>query len=241
MNNSTVTNDISEGNNLASNIIIEILMITFFSIGVVFHIKIINVSKKEKDLTWKIDITNSILITFCFANVILIHTLTHWIDDLHLYSGEWLCYTFKVIIHYSLLFNGGQSAVVSIMKYLILVHDDKFVHRKEELKTAFFWINILHPIFYIILHIILVPDFYVVYGGFSSVNTCLGKTKMDYEKTKWWQLCNFDDELENQSTSYTVFVLKSLVCKTQVILIYVVQYNFLEIFFYTRIFSKMKR
>ena len=64
---------------------------------------------------------------------------------------------------------------------------------------------------------------------------------MDYEKTKWWQLCNFEDDLENLSISYTIFVLKSLVCKTQVVLIYVVQYNFLEIFFYTRIFSKMKR
>ena len=241
MNNTTIIEDQGAKSDLASNILIEILMLAFFSIGTVLHIKIIKVSKKEKDLTWQIDITNSVLVIFCFANVILIHLLTHWVEDLHQYTGQWLCYTFKVIIHYSLLFNGGQSAVVSIMKYIILVHDERFRHLKDELKKTFFWINILHPVFYIILHLVLVPDFYVVYGGFSSVNTCLGTIKSDYEKTKWWQLCDFWEDLDTQSISYTMFVVKSLVCKTQVILIYIIQYNFLEIFFYTRIFSSMKR
>ena len=237
MKNTTIEDDNNDENDIALNILIEVLMMTFYSIGIVLHIKIIKVSKKDKDLTWKIDISNSILVIFCFAFVILTHFLTHWIDNLYQYTGEWLCYTLKVIIHYSMLFNGGQSAVVSIMKYFILVHDEKFMHRKEEVKTTFFWINILHPVFYIIMHIILVPDFYIIYGGISSVNTCLGTTRLDYNKTRWWQLCDFDTD----NVSYALFVLKSLACKTQVISIYIIQYNFLEIFFYNRIFSKMKR
>ena len=64
MKNTTIEDDNNDENDIALNILIEVLMMTFYSIGIVLHIKIIKVSKKDKDLTWKIDISNSILVIF---------------------------------------------------------------------------------------------------------------------------------------------------------------------------------
>ena len=142
-------------------------MMCIYVIGLYLHIRIIVASKEEKDLTWKIDVTNSILVILLFGHKILIHSLTYSVQDLHIYSGDWLCYTSKVVIHYTLLYNGGHSMIISMMKYLIIVHDSKFRFHKENLQRAFCYINILHPVLFIAVHLILVPDFYVIYGGFA--------------------------------------------------------------------------
>ena len=223
----------------ASPIFVGMLMMCIYVIGLYLHIRIIVASKEEKDLTWKIDVTNSILVILLFGHKMLIHSLTYSVQDLHIYSGDWLCYTSKVVIHYTLLYNGGHSMIISMMKYLIIVHDSKFRFHKENLQTAFFYINILHPVLFIAVHLILVPDFYVVYGGFASINRCLGKSNLN--KTKWWSLCDFSAPIENTATSNAIAFIKEYICKGQVILIYVIAYNLMDIFFYCKTFAYMRR
>ena len=237
MNSTNVT--LNSENEVASSILVGMSFICFYGIGLYLHIRIIIASKKEKDLTWKIDVTNSILMIVLFGHIILIHSLTYSVQDLSMYSGDWSCYTSKVVIHYTLLYNGGHSMIISMMKYLIIVHDSKFRMYKEHLKTAFFWINILHPILFIAVHLILVPDFYVVYGGFASINRCLGKS--NYNKTKWWSLCDFSVPIENTTTSNAIAFMKEYICKGQVIFIYVIAYNLMDILFYCKTFSYMRR
>ena len=45
--------------------------------GVFLHIKIITISKREKELTWKIDITNSVLTIAHFTNTLGIYIITY--------------------------------------------------------------------------------------------------------------------------------------------------------------------
>ena len=44
--------------------VMGVILLCAYIIGVHLHIKIIQVSKKEKELTWKMDITNSIIVIF---------------------------------------------------------------------------------------------------------------------------------------------------------------------------------
>ena len=237
MNNSTTfyTND----ENLVATYFVGLTVLCIYLVGVYLHIKVILISKKEQDLTWKIDIANSILLIVLFANKILIQATTYLVEDIYIYTGEWLCYTSEVIIHYTILYNGGHSMTVSMLKYFVIVHHDKFRHHKEKLKQIFFWINILHPILFIILHLLLVPHFYKIYTGFSSINKCLGKTKDN--NSKWWSLCALTVPSESIATSYPMYILKSSTCKVQVVLIYIIMYNVFDMFFYCRIFSHMRR
>lgn len=237
--NNTIIGEFSSEDNIAASIIVGILVTCFYVTGLYFHIKIILVSKKEKDLTWKIDIANSILVLFLFGHTILIHAITYTVQDLYTYTGKWFCYISKVIIHYKMLYNGGYSTVISILKYLIIVHDTRFREHKDFLKTAFVWIAILHPLFGIALHLILVPDFYIVYGGIASINNCLGKS--NYNKTKWWSVCEFGDPLEINENLIVLTFVKEIICKAQVIFVYLIASNVMDILFYCQTFAYMRR
>lgn len=173
---------ISGDDDVVSPVFVGLLLLCLYVTGLYLHIRIIIASRKEKSLTTKIDVTNSILIVLLFGYIILFHAITYTVQDLHMFSGDWLCYTSKVVIHYTLLYNGGHSLIISTMKYIIIVHDSKFRTHKEKVKTIFFYLNILHPVVFISIHLLLVPDFYVVYGGIASANRCLGHSNLS--KTK---------------------------------------------------------
>ena len=91
MNNSTTfyTND----ENLVRTYFVGLTVLCIYLVGVYLHIKVILISKKEQDLTWKIDIANSILLIVLFANKILIQATTYLVEDIYIHTGEWLCYT----------------------------------------------------------------------------------------------------------------------------------------------------
>ena len=72
-----------------------------YFVGVYFHVKIIQVSKKDKDLTWKLDTMNSIAMIVLFFLSIFMHCITYIIRDLYMYTGQGFCYIFKIIALYS--------------------------------------------------------------------------------------------------------------------------------------------
>ena len=129
---------ISGDDDVVSSVFVGLLLLCFYVTGLYLHIRIIIASRKEESLTKNIDVTNSILIVLLFGCIILFHAITYTVQDLHMYSGDWLCYTSKVVIHYNLLYTGGHSLIISTMKYLIIVHDSKFRRYKEKVQTAFF-------------------------------------------------------------------------------------------------------
>ena len=238
MANITVTFDIDQ-TSPATIISTAIIVIAFYLIGIFLHTKIVIVCREEKDLTWKIDIMNSICVMIIFTFKIFIYTITYMVEDLYIYTGKWLCYTSKFIFHFTLLYNGGHSMIISLIKYCIIVHDDQFRHLKDELKRAFFWINIFLPFIQVALQVLLVPDFYLVYGGWEPINKCLGDVK--YSKSTWWVMCDFDAPPKVYSLQYIAYVIRKCVCKSQVIFIYMIGFNILDMFFYCRIFATMRR
>ena len=97
-------------------IIVALVMITLYGTGVYLHTKIIKMSKIEKSITWKLDITHSILIISLYGLHILVHYTTYMVQDLYLYTGTWFCYSAKVIATLSNLYVASHSMIISLMK-----------------------------------------------------------------------------------------------------------------------------
>ena len=118
--------NLEENDNLYTVLIALIVVASLiYFVGIYFHVKIIQVSKKDKDLTWKIDIANSIMMLFIFLQSIFMHSITYIIRDLHMYLGEWFCYLFKVIANYSNFYLFGHAFFISLTKYTVIVHWQK--------------------------------------------------------------------------------------------------------------------
>ena len=98
-------------------IALMVLAVAIYFCGVYFHVKIIQASRKDNDLTWKLDIANSIIILFHFFQSIFMHTITYIVKDLYLYIGEWFCYLFKVIANFTTFYIFGHALIISCLLY----------------------------------------------------------------------------------------------------------------------------
>ena len=106
-------------NEEAYSILIPLMVVAvvIYFVGVYFHVKIIQVSKKDKELTWRLDMTNSITSMVVFFISIFMHCITYIIRDLYLCTGQLFSYAFKVIGDYSAFYIMGHSLIKSLMKY----------------------------------------------------------------------------------------------------------------------------
>ena len=137
MNNSTESNHPS-GNDIAESISIASIVMILYVVGVCLHIRIIKVSKKTKDMTWKLDITHSILCIGLYTYNVLIHSTTYFIEDLHLYTGKWFCYVAKVISQFLIIYLATHSTIIAAMKYVVIVHEEKIRNFKSKIKKDIF-------------------------------------------------------------------------------------------------------
>ena len=235
---------------LNSSIIIQIIItICIFMTGIYFHLKIIKISKKEKDVTWKLDVTNSCLLVAHLGHCVIMDTITYIIPNLYTYTGEWLCYTSKVFNLYGNIYGTAHSLIISTLKYILIIHWKRARDvGKDKVKIAFFWINILYPCFMVLLHTIIKPDFFLIYDSFARAERCLGDPKNIWAPNsnrthiKLHTVCKI---LVAPSTedyfAYTIYILRSGVCWAQVVFEYLVFWSMLEPLLYCRIFAFMRR
>ena len=238
-------------NSKTDYIIIAILAIVAMClciVGVYLHVKIIKVSIKDKEMTWKLDITNSGILIFLNVNAIFMHSITYLIGDLYTYTGEWFCYTEKVIAHYGNLYGLGHSLIVSILKYVIIVHwHAARAYGNENITEAFFWLNFLYPILMISFELISRPDFFWAYDGYAQIDRCLGDPKHNWDPisnkslTKLHNLCEFSVLSNENYLEYGIKIFRIMICWLTVVLTYVIAWNIIEMFLYHQIFKFMRR
>ena len=220
-----------------------------FLIGIFLHVRIIIVSKHEKGLTWKLDVTNSALSIAHFSHTIFLYAATYAVEDLYTYTGVWYCYVAKEIRYYGFLIVSHHSLVLSVMKYILIVYWEKVRDfGKDKVKEIFFFLSFLHPFFTIALHFLIRPDFLWVYDNFKEIDLCLGDPKHFWgpgsngTQTKLHDLCmtlaapDPDSYLEK-----IVYIMRGGCCWMQVISMYLIGWNFFEMVFYCRIFGFMRR
>jgi hypothetical protein len=240
--------DESSSNYTAIDVSISTLVLCLYIIGVFFHIKIIKVCKKEKEATWKLDIFNSCLILVHFGLMILMNGINYIITDLYIYTGKWLCYTYKAINMYARFGIGGHSFILSVMKYTIIVHCLKVrSFGYEKAQTIFFWINAIHSVCSNVIFSIVRLDYFVIYDGVSVTNRCLGVSDIissqdaNRSATKLHNMCEITEPTYNYSVEYFVYVCRTSLCWVNVIFLYLNFWNVTECFVYFKIFRFMNR
>ena len=232
--------------------LMAVAVIIYF-VGVYFHVKIIQVSKKDKELSWKLDMANSIAMIILFFLSISMHCITYIIRDIHMYTGQGFCYVFKIIALYSNFYLWGHALIIALTKYTIIVHWQKAREwGNEKVAMLYFWINIIHPVVFIVIWLCIRPDFFWAYDGMAQIDRCLGdpkdmwvdnfeKLKENKSLTKLHNLCHMIAPLPQDHIQYIIHVIRTCICWLHVGVFYGSTSNILEMAVYYKIFAFMHR
>ena len=224
------------------------IVIIFYSVGVHLHIKLIKTSKNDKNMTWMMDIANSILILCNFAHFIIMYIITYMIDNLYIYTGSWFCYTSKALSIMGNAHVGGHTFFIAIMKYVMIVlHDKVRSFGKENAQRIFLAMNVLYPIYIFLVFHLINPDFLFIYGHVSQSLRCLGESEIysaqnpNQTVAKLHNFCEFSESFEPWSVMKVIRLGRSIFCWIHVGLIYLLFWNVIEAFLYFFVFKFMWR
>ena len=222
---------------LSISLVVALAVICFYIIGVYLHIKIIIVSKKEKSaITWKLDITNSILVlgfyTFFIFNLLIIHV----VEDLYVLTGQWLCYGTTLMIDYHVFYMLGHSLVIVVMKYTLIIHEEKTRTIKETIKKVFFLVNVCHPIISIVLTVLIIPDFYPILVRHGEDNSCLS-VRLQQKLSTCWSII----QAQNNFVDQVWYHVQWMSCNILLVFRALIALNILEVCLYIKIFTYMRR
>ena len=200
-------------------------------------------------MTWKLDLTNSCLLLVHHGHCVIMEIITYIIADLHTYTGEWFCYTFKVISFYGNLYIVGHSMIISLLKYILIVHWKRArSFGQEKVKELFFWVNLFYPCVMIIIHLIIRPDFFLIYDGIQRIDRCLGDPNNTWGPNSnrtpnlTFTVCKILAEPPHDNYyAYTIYIIRTGICWAQVVFEYLMTWNVFEILVYCRIFAFMHR
>ena len=122
----------TDGNNNVINIVTEALTIAFrivlTIIGTYINLKIIFVSKRDQHKTWQIDIVRSIAaIPLIFFAITFEAFNDYFSNPISSYTGVSICYIAAFVYVYLPYLMAFYSLVVSIMKYVFIVHQRKAI------------------------------------------------------------------------------------------------------------------
>ena len=226
--------------------ILIVIMILVYFIGVYLHTKIIKISKKDKTITWKLDILNSISILFYFnlASVMFLVTYLKIAlkKDLCSHTTKWICYGLKTMVFLGRIHITSHSLIISLMKYCIIIfHDKARSVGKRKVENLFLLLDILYPTMIFFLFHLIKNDYTFVADPYreeffrEKSITVTNKTIV-----KLFDACDYEayDEI---SIPYIFSIFRTTFCWILSISIFLNSINILEVFIYYKIFRFMNR
>ena len=230
-------------------LIVNVIFCFTFSIGLYLQIKIIKAIRREQAMAWEINMCHSIVMIVHFLCSISIETTTYIMPSLSRYTGMWFCYFASFIRGYGASAIIMHSLVVSIYKYIFIVHDEAVrKYGKDKTKKLLFWIILILPVF---ASVSFMWRPYLHIGEDSAINRCglhqyphINRTKALESIGDWLKLaffCSIDDNDVKNGFDYFLDVSNQVYCFVQSVVGIVITANILEIFFYWKIFRYMKR
>ena len=223
--------------------------ICILTVGSYLHVKIVQTSVKEKGITWKLDCANSCIVITHHMQCLIMEFFSYLIQDLHQYTGKWMCYGSKVVSYYGNIHCVGHSTIIAFVKYTHIVNWEKVLEiGDEKIKNRFFWANIFYTPGHILLSLCIEPDFFWDYGGLARVDRCLGDPENNWGvNTNRTQKAAYDichQIIQNQLSPTLESILqycRAFVCWSHVVLLAMTLWNVIEIVLYFRIFDFMRR
>ena len=237
---------IYHGNLLPTGILIAIVVVCLFVAGVYLQSKKIQVCWKEKDVTWKLEVTNSIILTLYWSLEIAVYGITYFVKNLHAITGAWFCSLLKILNSLGLAHSMGHSFVIAFVKLLVIVHAGTDVTRKEKFKKLLFYLNILYGALVVGILNVIRPDYVFVYHS-SMADRCLSGTGIisshanTISAANLVQLCDIPEPTKQISFEYTLYVIRKVICWLDATFVYLNAANILEAICYFRIFIYMHR
>ena len=104
-----------------SQLLIIGAQVLLYAVGSYIQVKIVSTCRRERDKTWKITITNSIVLMIYFFYAIPFETITEHFPVLSQYTGDWICYLSAFVYMYGCYIIGFHSFVISLIKYFLIV------------------------------------------------------------------------------------------------------------------------
>ena len=109
----------------------------------------------------------------------------------------------KVVVYYGIIYGSGYSLVVSVMKYVIIVHWQKVQSiGKDVVQELFFYMNFLHPLVTILLQMMVKPYYFRDLDGIAEIEGCIEDHNPDFSLAK--------------NTTYTKLPLQSKIERREV-------------------------
>ena len=240
------TNRVLPGD-LSNFLIANSVLIVIFLIGLYLQIQIIILSKREKNVTWRIDICNSIVMIFFYSFRISFEVITHFIPILHPYTGRWFCYLALFINMFGAISVISHSMIVSVYKYIYIVHNGLVRYiGVNKISIASMWFSLFLPVM-LTLMFVMRPTI----PSYSSIYNCLG---MEVEKSihvnessaikvKRLLFCGFDDfsVMEYGLMDYFINIINIMGCFISILVVVVIIANIIEALLYYKIFSFIQR
>ena len=247
--NSTDENDVgfwSSGTSV--QILMCLLAICIYGVGAFLHIKTIQVSRREKAMSWMLDVTNSIIFMLHFAHVIIMYGITYLVQDLYLYVGEWYCYVSKAITLIGNAHINQKTFIMALLKYIMILHFQTVSEKRKSLiHYVIFALNVIYPFLVVGIFCMVMPDFIIRFDGISQANRCLGKPEVkinatNHDHVKIYNACTFIiSPIQDMSFEYIFYWIRKTICWLHVSIIYINMGNILEMIMYYRIFAFMRR
>ena len=226
-------------------VIVIVTQLILYVIGSYIQIKIISTCRKEKDTVWQITITNSISMMIVFSFAMIFQTVTSHVPVMSQHTGEWICFVAAFIYIYGPCIIGLHSFVVSLMKFVFIVHQDTAINFGEDkLKKVFFVGNLVHAL------VLSIPA--VIFYDFESMNSvteCLGLYEKVLERSNTSNaaidrmfFCKLNDEgYDKNAEPQLSYILKQSFCATRMVWVFSLCSNIPEGVLYHYIFRKMRR
>ena len=252
MNTSNTMNESfaeTEDNNNVSDIVTGVLTVAFrillTLIGTYINLKIIFVSKREKHKTWQIDIVRSIAVIPLIYFAITFEAINDYFSNpISNYTGVSICYIAAFVYVYLPYIVALHSLVVSIMKYVFIVHQQKAVGIGEDrIKGWFFWFNLIHPLVIAISTVLLFDV-----ESFASLIKCFGLEQKLAERynsptgnLERMFLCKLRSSERDMEEGNAVYIITQTFCAIKMVYFWILSSNIPEAFFYYKIFKEMRR
>ena len=151
-------------------IINSIIQIILYALGLFIQVKNISVEKKEKARTWKIHVSQAVMLTILFGFRIPFQAITHFIPFLSFHVGSWICHIGSFIEFYGYQAIIAYSLWIALSKYILIVHAIKArIFGNDKIEEIFFWIHLISPIILAILAM-LTTD----YQARADLKSCYG-------------------------------------------------------------------
>ena len=237
--------DILKSNISAGTILNAVVQIILYLIGVLINAKIIFAcwQSRNHSKTWQLHILYSLSCIILFTFNIPFWFFSMASPTLSSITGEWICYLAIFMSAFFSMLIMMNSLMVSITKYIFVVHWDKaLVYDHEKIQWASVILSVLIAIPSAIV-ITAMNRYYSTEDG--PLHTCFGEERNESKEKSGWQdipFWGFSENLDpNEPWSYIPVVFLQIFCVLAHVVYGIMCCNLPEAFFYYQIFKTTNR